>query len=106
MGSNVKEWFALTKLSIVSFGMLCGLMLVNRPAFAQTCIQQGSKSLVCTANDIQVAFADNIRDTSGNPLGQCLSGETFSFIADFHVTTTATARYDIGLYFATDGDPN
>ena len=86
--------------------VLGGLLLGAQPASAQTCIQQGTKSLVCTANDIQVAFANNIRDTSGNPLGQCTSGDTFSFIADFHVTTTASTRYDIGLYFATDGDPN
>lgn len=107
MCSDRKRWASFRRLSL----MLCilalgGLVLTDRPASAQTCIQQGSKSLVCTANDIQVAFADNIRDTSGNPLSQCLSGETFSFVADFHVTTTATARYDVGLYFATDGDPN
>lgn len=98
------------RLSICSLFLgaltLGGLLMGVQSASAQTCIQQGSKSLVCTANDIQVAFADNIRDISGNPLGQCTGGQTFSFIADFHVTTTATTRYDIGLYFATDGDPN
>jgi hypothetical protein len=86
--------------------LMGGLLLNSQTVAAQTCIQQGTKSLVCTANDIQVAFADNIRDTAGNPLSECVSGETFSFVADFHVTTTATSRYDVGLYFATDGDPN
>jgi hypothetical protein len=78
---------------------------------AQTCIedryfQATGGHLTRTANDVRIARASNIRDTSGNPLESCVSGQTFSFIADFTVQTTATARYDIGLYFATDGDPN
>jgi len=82
-------------------------LLADQSAFAELCIEeQAGKSVVCTANDVRVAFADNIRNTSGAPLTQCFSGKTFSFIADFHVQTTATSRYDIGLYFATDGDPN
>src|SRR5262249_59406817 len=86
---------------------LAGLLTGTQPASAQSCIsEQAGKSLVCTANDIQVAFADNVRDTSGKPLTQCTDGQTFSFIADFHVTTTASTRYDIGLYFPTDADPN
>ena len=62
--------------------------------------------MACTANDVRLTFADNVRSTSGVPLTQCVSGERFSFIADFHVQTIAKTRYDIGLYFATDGDPN
>src|SRR4030095_4006951 len=107
MRSGKRKWSSLKRLTIILCMLaLGGLMLTEQPASAQTCIQQGNKSLVCTANDIQVAFADNIRDTSGNALSQCISGQTFSFVADFHVTTPRTARYDIGLYFATDGDPN
>ena len=75
-------------------------------AFGQTCIQdKAGKSLVCTANDVRVAGAANVRDLQGNPLATCISGQTFSFIADFRVLT-GTARYDIGLFFATDGDAN
>ena len=107
MSKKKRKWARLGICSLFLGALvLGGLLLGAQPASAQTCIQQGTKSLVCTANDIQVAFANNIRDTSGNPLGQCTSGDTFSFIADFHVTTTASTRYDIGLYFATDGDPN
>ena len=62
-------------------------------------------SLNCTANDVRVGFADNVRDpTTGSPIASCISGSTLSFKADFHVELTAQARYDIGLYFATDGD--
>jgi hypothetical protein len=86
---------------------LASILLGSQQGFAQSCIEeQAKKSLVCTANDVRVAYADNIRNTSGAPLSQCVRGSTFSFIADFHVQTTATSRYDIGLYFATDGDPN
>lgn len=87
-------------------------ILAGQPASAQTCIQDVWKShgntqnLGCTANDVRVSYADNIRDVNGEPLTQCVQGQTFSFIADFHVVLTATARYDIGLYFATDGDKN
>src|SRR5262245_50859523 len=91
------------------FGALAlgGLLMGAQPASAQSCVQeQAGRSIVCTANDVRISFADNIRDISGNPLTQCVSGQTFSFVADFHVVTTATSRYDIGLYFATDGDPN
>ena len=91
-------------IGITAFApLLLGIQLAN----AQSCIEeQAGRSLVCTANDVRVAYADNIRDISGNSLTQCVRGQTFSFIADFHVQTTATSRYDIGLYFATDGDPN
>jgi hypothetical protein len=93
--------------AVVSVAALVILLLMNQPAVAQSCIEeQAGRSLVCTANDVRVAYADNIRNTAGTSLSQCVRGSTFSFIADFHVQTTATSRYDIGLYFATDGDPN
>lgn len=63
-------------------------------------------SLNCTANDVSVAFADNIRGIDGQPLAQCIDGTRFSFVADFHVKLTAQTRFDVGMYFATDGDPN
>src|ERR1051325_5119064 len=93
---------------------LIAILLGSRsaPAATGTCIQDvwsahGNKqSLVCTSNDVRVAKASNIRDVSGSPLSQCTNGTTFSFIADFEVDLGAQARYDIGLYFATDGDSN
>jgi len=83
------------------------IVLGTQSAIAETCVEeQAGKSVACFANDVRVTFADNIRSTVGAPLAQCISGQTFSFIADFHVQATATSRFDIGLYFATDGDPN
>src|SRR6476660_1866847 len=100
------------KPRIAIFG-ICALALVllslstaGPVRAAGTCIQdKAGKSLVCTANDVRIASAENIRDLQGNALPSCISGQTFSFIADFRVLTGATARYDIGLFFATDGDP-
>ena len=69
------------------------------------------KKLNCTANDVRVAEAIDIVVTDPpqpdpqNPV--CILGEDVTFSATFKVVATSTAsRGDIGLYFATDGDPN
>jgi hypothetical protein len=77
-----------------------------------TCMQDiwfqhgNTQNLTCTANDVTIANASNIRDLAGKPLAQCVQGQVFSFIADFKVRLGAQTRFDIGLYFATDGDGN
>jgi hypothetical protein len=58
--------------------------------------------LVCTANDVRIAVAENIVIT--DPCD--FQGDSVTFTADFRVELTAQARYDIGLYFAVDGDLN
>lgn len=73
--------------------------------FYQT-VGQNGQQLNCNANDVKIAKADNIRDLNGNTLSQCISGQKFSFIADFTVELSVQARYDVGLYFAIDGDNN
>ncbi len=72
------------------------------------CMQDAyGSALGCTANDVGIASATNIRNLDGTPLTSCVEGTTISFLATFLVdTTTATGRYDVGLYFATDGDGN
>lgn len=81
-------------------------------ASGATCMQDvwqqhgNTQTLGCTANDVSIASATNIRALDGSPLAQCVKGQTFSFIADFNVSLTAQGRFDIGLYFATDGDAN
>ena len=59
-------------------------------------------NLNCNANDIQIARATNIVIT--DPCS--FPGDSVTFTATFQVVLTAQTRYDIGLYFATDGDPN
>src|SRR5262249_44761656 len=65
-------------------------------------------SLNCTANDVRIAFADNVRDPVTNAaLTSCFADSTLHFQADFHVETSGgVTRYDLGLYFSSDGDPN
>ena len=100
------------RLGAVALVAICASLLGVQSASAQTCIQDvwkahgNNQNLTCSANDVRIAFADNIKDLQGNSLSRCISGSTFSFIADFHVNLTADTRYDIGLYFATDGDSN
>ncbi len=88
---------------------LLALAILAAPAFAgNTCLQDEynnvtKQKLNCTANDVRVAEAVNIRDLSGNPLTTCIQGATFDFIADFEIVTSSTSsRSNIGLYFATD----
>lgn len=109
-----------------------GLLLGAPPAQAQvagSCMQDvwkahgNSQSLTCTANDVTLSSADNIcvHVTKGgpqdqippggdgcqdpNPDGQftCVANQEFTFTADFTMPLTAQARYDLGLYIATDG---
>lgn len=95
---NPSHWALLPLL--VAFAVL----LVAQAASAGNCIpDKFGKKLTCTANDIQIAKALNPRDLSGNSIEKCIEGQVFSFIADFQVVTTATSRYDIGLWFSTDG---
>lgn len=63
----------------------------------------GLTGLNCTAEDIAIAHATSIEILDD---GCAYPGDTVTFSADFTVTTNATERYDIGLWFATDGDPN
>lgn len=61
----------------------------------------------CTANDVSIGFADNITDVNGTPITSCIQNSTLNASGDFHVSTSGgVTRYDIGLYFAVDGDPN
>src|SRR5215471_2192010 len=84
------------------------LSLRAAPASAtNNCLQDVTPfHLNCTANDVSLAKAVNIRDLSGNPLSTCFAGSTFSFIADFQVVTTATSRENVGFYIATGGQAN
>jgi uncharacterized repeat protein (TIGR01451 family) len=68
------------------------------------CMQDvASFSLVCSANDVRLSRAMEpilISDPCDFP------GDTVTFMATFETVLTAQARHDIGIYFATDGDPN
>ena len=58
--------------------------------------------LSCTANDVRIGSATNIVITD-----PCeYPGDSVTFDATFEVQTGAQERYDIGLYFAVDGDLN
>jgi hypothetical protein len=73
-----------------------------------------TQTLTCTANDVRVARATNIDVITGGEchlengvkVCSCNQGGNVTFSADYEVLLTAQARYDIGIYFAADGDPN
>src|SRR6266568_1721405 len=111
MTKNLYRFSSVLQMSVLIVVMALGLA-VRTASATPTCMQDAWKehgntqSLTCTANDVKIAYADNIRGTDGKALSKCTKGTTFSFIADFHIVLNAQTRYDIGLYFATDGDPN
>lgn len=95
---------------LLGLGLLLGSIVFGLPltASAQTCLQDAyGKNTQCTANDVRIASASNVRDpNTGSAITSCINGSTFSFVADFNVVTTATARENIGMYFATGGQSN
>ena len=60
-------------------------------------------ALGCTANDIKIVNALNITVLDD---GCKYPGDTVRFSANFQVESSASTRYDIGLWFAVDGDQN
>src|SRR5437867_1600546 len=91
----------------VRMALAVGLALGVSPAVATTitsgCIDDlFPGTLNCTANDAQVSRARDPIIT--NPCD--FPGDTVTFSATFDVFLNAATRYDVGLYFASDGDPN
>jgi hypothetical protein len=99
---SLSGFFSLTIVMAV-----LALLLRASPASAgQLCLQSqfaasgAGQNLGCTANDVRVAKAINIRNpATGAPLSTCFGGTRFSFLADFLVVTSSTSsRSNIGLY--------
>ena len=68
------------------------------------CIQQafGTKPLTCTF-DISIVRAFDVVILDD---GCKFPGDKVRFNATFEIKATTTARYDVGIWFSTDGDPN
>ena len=62
------------------------------------------KGLQCTANDVGIASVTNLTIAPGD--GCDFIGDTVTFTATYEILLTAEARYDIGIWYAEDGDPN
>lgn len=86
-----------------------GAGLFAAPAIAQDvavggCMEEAAGfHLQCTANDVRIAEAQDIVILDD---GCAYPGDTVTFQATFVTELSAQARHDLGLYFATDGDPN
>jgi hypothetical protein len=102
-------------LSLLGFILLGGLLLGhakesraddsgNADVAVNGCMEDvAGFGLNCTANDIQIASVTELTILDDG----CTSpDDTVTFSAVFEVELTAQARHDIGLWFATDGDPN
>lgn len=111
-------------IRILSIGLMSTAALYGQNALAQDpgiqsiCMEDRAVAegqvnhLNCTANDINIAQASNIVIThiDGQPVDPgtttCVSDKDVTFEADFDVVSTASARYDIGLYFNREGGPD
>jgi len=98
-------------LSLILLLSQSGISLAQDPppgvgspiTISDACMQDiAGFGLVCTANDVSLARATNITITHACEY----PGDTVTFMATFETVLTAQARHDIGIYFATDGDPN
>ena len=84
-----------------------GLVDENDITFAPICDASASNAgMDCSTN------ANICLDSGGNPAPQlcgdkcAFPGDTTTFAATFEILLSAQERYDIGLYFGVDGDPN
>ena len=93
---------SISLVSMLGIALLLGARAASAGTVeGQVCMQTlFGANLNCTANDVSVAKATSVEPDT------CIKGQDFDLTATFEVRTTATQRYDIGLYFATDGDPN
>ncbi|UCC14662.1 MAG: hypothetical protein JSW21_01505 [Gammaproteobacteria bacterium] len=88
-----------------------GIVDENDIQFAEFCDAGAVNAGASCSNNPGICFAET--DGSGNPIpapelcgDRCAyPGDTTRFRATFIVELSAQARHDIGLYFATDGDP-
>lgn len=96
----------LVSLSTAMVAVLLLLLRASPASAGQRCLQSefafsgAHQTLGCTANDVRVAKAINIRNpTTGATLSTCFGGTRFSFLADFLVVTSSTSsRSNVGLY--------
>src|SRR5262245_56102237 len=133
---RTQPWLVLMLVcSFAVGGLLSGVLPASAaPSGVNGCIQDvwaahgNSQNLTCTSGDVRISEVTNITVTSGgsgsctsttgnctcngvpNPPTNCATNPNqagcFTFTADFSVLLNAQTRYDIGLYIATDGDPN
>ncbi|MBC7172160.1 MAG: hypothetical protein H5U40_07040 [Polyangiaceae bacterium] len=99
--------------ALEAIGNVCIQTLWQHPNFGNN-----NSKLQCTANDVRIAGVQEgsicVEDGDGDPTtcleneaGEptCIEGTTVTFTATFEVQLSAQARYDIGLYFDVNGDP-
>jgi hypothetical protein len=111
---------AITMAFAISATAFAALLLQATPAYAAGCVAEASgfglNQKGCTSQDVQIAGVGSICVSDGKggceATPHCVDSQNVTFTANFTVQeqTNTTGgnqtRYDIGLYFATDGDPD
>ena len=108
MNSKWRPWLvAATVLLVLAVLLISGHTVsaqsVLPPVTDAGCLKDLYAKAGCTAEDVKIAgvLSYTILDD-----GCAFPGDTVEFQATYEVVLTAEDRYDIGLFFATDGDPN
>ncbi|MGA1578719.1 MAG: hypothetical protein ACO39S_11115 [Steroidobacteraceae bacterium] len=79
---------------------------IQDKCMADIALERAGLTLNCTANDISLAQAMLLQNEDGSDPKCDYPGAEITFDAIYTVTSSATERYDIGLWFSADGDPN
>jgi len=118
----MKTFVGTTRIALAILATaFAALLLPAMPAVAAgNCVAEASgfglNQKGCTSQDVQIAAVGSICVSDGHggceATPHCVDGQNVTFTANFTVQeqTNTTGgnqtRYDIGLYFATDGDPD
>jgi hypothetical protein len=115
MCKEKRKWARLAKRGFFLGALaLGGLLYGAQTAFADAtaagdfCVQSnlGVSKLNCTANDTKLAGVKVVNGVPQISPTECTKNEIFSLTGTFLLQTNATARYDLGITFSSDGDPN
>jgi hypothetical protein len=115
MCKKKRKWAGLSIRSLFLGAVaLGGLLYGAQTAFADAtaagdfCVQSnlGVSKLNCTANDTKLAGVKVVNGVPQISPTECTKNEVFSLTGTFLLQTNASARYDIGITFSSDGDPN
>ena len=115
MKNRIVKWgtlqrFVLLFCSLMLAGMLAPqhVVLADSVGPGNFCVQDNLmvNKLNCTANDTRLAGVKEVNGVPQISPTECTRGQQFTLTGTFILATNASERYDLGVTFSSDGDPN